>query len=265
MRNVLIAAAVLLIGVGSAYVFFRSSETLLPPEVVKALHEGGKERAKRIRWLAFRYSRDKDVWFRLVSTGDPAVTTAALEALARFRCNIPDLYFSFHEKGRTDYVTAIYRGLVYLAPWCDLRFVELAMADCASSDERVRKAAYAYMSFQTVEDWTADEMERSLRRYSLETRWLAWWERHRNRDRRSLIEEYTRLLLMRFCSDDPEVRKRAFEPLTALYGDDAYYLPYNDDPPSRAACDRWWRDNSARLLDAVMRRIEADRIYFKGL
>ncbi len=266
MRNVLLALLVLMLGAGVGYFFFRTSKTMVPEEVLNALREGTHaDRQVRIKWLAQRYANDKDFWLRMINHEDQRVRHGIYEAVARFRKNIPEFFYTVYDNGDKADKLAIYSALPYILPYCDLGFTERLLTDCAGDDDELRKSAYGLMALVSTEDWTPNEIKSSLESSPISLRWVSWWETNRNRNRKDLIESFSLKLLDRYCAPELPVRQRAFETLRLIYGEEPFGLPSNANQPEWAPVLNWWENTKGYTLPRLMNSIEWDLYNYKGL
>ncbi|MDZ7814833.1 MAG: hypothetical protein U5N86_02155 [Planctomycetota bacterium] len=266
-RNLILALSVLLLGIGVfVYFYFSAFSSELSQDIIRVLTEGSeKDKRDRIEWMAQNFSADKDFWMRLIYHDEPSVRIAAYKSLSLFRANVPECYFSAYEKGGREVKLALYSSLINIAPYNDLRFVRLAIADTASSETAVKSAAYSYLAFQSVQDWTPEELQAHSEESAV-SRWFEWYQSMEERTRREKIEIYTQRLLRRFCSEKPDIRKRAYEPLRKLYGDEVFYLPsIEEGQPELSEALKWWQSGKESYLDAVMNRIRWDEDFYRGL
>ncbi len=196
---------------------------------------------------------------------EPAVKRAGIEALGRFRCNIPEAFFRIYEEGRKEDILAIYTALVHIAPWCDLRFAPNAIADCIDPDPEVARAAYGYLAFQSVEDWTPEEVAASGSGETPVLRWTGWYNLVSTLNRSGVLDDYIGKLLERYSSTNKEIRQRAWEALYRLLGETAFELPSNEDQPDIADCQKWWDSRRQELLGKLLETIKWDEKKFGRL
>jgi hypothetical protein len=257
---------VLAVGLAAFWYASRSSRDPLNEDVVYILKHGTEQdRSARIALLAERYQDDVTFWRLILSHAEPAVRQAGVEALGRFRRNIPEAFFRIYKEGRKEDILTIYTALVHIAPWCDLRFAPDAIADCADPDPDISRRAYSYLAFQSVEDWTPEEVEASGSGETPVLRWTGWYNLVSSLDRRGVIDDYVAKLLERYSSPNQEIRQRAWEALHRLLGETAFELPSNEAQPDLSECLKWWDSRKQAILAQLMELISWDEKIFGRL